>query len=59
MLDDGDFLWRPVLCDPPIFSWESVFKGTTLDLVDIGEAHDALDIKAENQRRVDAALRRR
>lgn len=59
MPDGEDFLWRPVLSDPPVFPWELVFKDRTIDLIDIAEAHDALDIKLENQRRVDAALRKR
>lgn len=56
MVDDGDFLWRPVL--EGIYSGESLKDGT-VDLMDLAEAHDALDVKAENQRRADAAVRRR
>jgi hypothetical protein len=56
MPDDGDFLWRPVL--EGVYSGESLKNGT-VDLLDLAEAHDALDVKAENQRRTDAALRRR
>jgi hypothetical protein len=56
MPDDGDFLWRPVL--EGIYSGESLEDGK-VDLVNLADAHDALDVKAENQRRADAALRRR
>lgn len=56
MPDDEDFLWRPVL--EGIFSGESLKDGT-IDLLDLADAHDALDVKAENQRRVDDAMRRR
>lgn len=59
MPDDYDFLWRPVLSDPPVISWVAVFKDGSVDLIDIAEAHDALDVKAENQRRAEAAMRRR
>ncbi len=56
MPDDADFLWRPVL--EGIFAGESLINGT-LDLMDLAEAHDALDVKAENERRIRAALRGR
>lgn len=59
MPNGEDFLWRPVLSDPPVISWERIFQDLTIDLIDIAEAHDALDVKAENQRRADAALRKR
>jgi hypothetical protein len=56
MADDLDFLWRPILKN--LCKMESLNDGS-LDLIDIAEAHDALDIEAENQRRADAAMRRR
>ena len=59
MPDGEDFLWRPILSDPPVIPWQYIFKDCIVDLIDIAEAHDALDVKAENQRRADAALRKR
>lgn len=56
MPDDADFLWRPIL--EGVFSGESLINGT-IDLFDLAEAHDALDVKAENERRARAAFQRR
>jgi hypothetical protein len=56
MPDGADFLWRPVL--EGIYSGESL-AGGTVDLLDLAEANDALDVRAENQRRAENALRRR
>jgi hypothetical protein len=56
MNDDADFLWRPIL--EGIFSGESLINGT-IDLMDIAEAHDALDVRSENERRAQAAMQRR
>ena len=51
-----DYLLRPCLSVPPLcqYAW---LKDGTIDLVDLAIMHDALDVRAENQRRFDATQR--
>jgi hypothetical protein len=54
MGDGTDWLMRPVL--DGMCRYESLKDGS-LDLLDIARMNDALDCRAENARRIDAALR--
>jgi hypothetical protein len=48
MPDSEDYVWRPVLAG--LCHYESLYDGT-VGLVDIARMNDALDVKAENERR--------
>lgn len=50
-----DFLLRPVLAG--LCKYESLKDGS-LDLADIALMNEALDVQAENQRRLEEALQR-
>jgi hypothetical protein len=54
MGEGDDWLMRPVI--ERMCLYESLKDGT-LDLRDIARMNDALDCRAENERRIDAALR--
>lgn len=55
MSDGTDWLWRPVT--EGMCKYESVIDGT-LGLEDIATMNDVLDIKAENQARLQEAAER-
>ena len=54
MPDDEDWLMRPVL--DGLCKYESLLDGT-LTLEDVARLNDALDVRAENERRFQAASR--
>lgn len=37
------YLWRPILSDPPIYTQHQL--KTTITLMDVADAHEALDLK--------------
>jgi hypothetical protein len=50
MPDNEDWLFRPML--EGLCKYESLVSETTLDLCDVARMNDALDIRAENTRRL-------
>lgn len=55
MADEEDWLWRPV--SEQMCKYESVIDGT-LGLEDIATMNEILDVRFENQRRLQAAAER-
>jgi hypothetical protein len=53
MASGEDWVMRPVL--EGLCQYESLLNGT-LDLFDIARMNDALDVKCENERRINAAI---
>lgn len=51
-----DWLYRPVMAG--MCRYESLIDGT-LDLADIARMNDALDVRDENQRRLNKAMERK
>lgn len=53
MTDEEDWIMRPVL--EGLCKYESLIDGT-LDLTDISRLNEALDVRAENNARINEAL---
>ena len=54
--DDLDWLYWPVMADPPLCSYADLRDGT-LRLADVAEMNDALAAREENRRRAHEAAR--
>jgi hypothetical protein len=55
MPDDEDWVFRPMLAGH--CSYTDLVRGTDLDLADVARMNDALDVEAENARRLRAYYR--
>lgn len=56
MADEEDWIMRPAL--EGVCRYESLVTDSGLGLADVARMNEALDVRDENQRRLEAAMRR-